>query len=121
MSAIRTVLVSLSPIMSDVIAALLLPQITLDIVARYEDRTEAKAQICAAGPALILIGLHKGEPDDLAAQFLARAPGAKVIAFSSDARSAYVHVMCPHRTLLADVSPCRLLAALLTLGSSSSS
>jgi hypothetical protein len=59
----------------------------------------------------VLIGLRRGEADTIGLSILATLPRAKVILFSSDARTAYVHEVCPHRTEVHDMS----LEALFTL------
>ena len=60
----------------------------------------------------MLVGLRASETDAVALSVLALLPAAKVIAFSGDARQAYVHEMRPHRAALIDVSPQALIDAI---------
>jgi len=110
---IRTALVALSPLISDIIAQAIKPEIKLDVVAEFNSGDVLKEQLRLTAPELILIGLQAGETDAVAATALAAAPEAKVIAFSADCRHAYLYEMRPHQMELIDVTPAELTRAIL--------
>jgi DNA-binding NarL/FixJ family response regulator len=112
-AAIRAAVVTMSPMIFDIITTLLSARATLNVVAEFDSRAEIQAQLGGVALDLILIGLEAGENDDIARTLLAIIPRARVIAFSSDGRNAYVHEMRPFRRELLDVSPRVLTDAIL--------
>jgi DNA-binding NarL/FixJ family response regulator len=114
-AAIRTVTVTMSPILCDLIAGLMAGQRNLDVVEELDTRDRLEEQLAAIAPALVLIGLGKNEPDEIGLPLARLLPNAKVIAFSSDGRRAFVYSMQPQRTVLLDVSPQMVIDAILGL------
>jgi DNA-binding NarL/FixJ family response regulator len=112
---IRTVVVTMSPLLSDIIKQLLIHQTVLDVIAEFDTRDALEERLRNTAPNLILIGLRPGEGDGIGLSFLALVPAAKVIAFSSDGRHAYLHEMRAHRAALIEVSPQALIDAILGL------
>jgi chemotaxis response regulator CheB len=110
---VRTALVTLSPLLSDIITQAVEQDIELDVVARIDDRDSLGERLRLVAPELVLIGLRAGESDAIAATALAAAPTAKVIAFSADCRHAYLYVMRPYQLELIDVTPATLAGAIL--------
>jgi DNA-binding NarL/FixJ family response regulator len=110
---IRTALVSLSPLLSDIITQAIKREIELDVVAQISGRGSLEQQLRLIDPDLILIGLRVGETDAIAATALAAAPAAKVIAFSADCRHAYLHEMRACQSTLINVTPAALAEAIL--------
>jgi DNA-binding NarL/FixJ family response regulator len=114
--SIRSAVVTLSPILFDLLTTLLAGRATLEVVARFDTHEGIKAQLVAATPDLILYGLQNGESDGTAITLLASLPGARVIVFTSDGRNAFVYTMRPHRKALLDLSPHALVEAILAGG-----
>lgn len=112
MSLPRAVIVTMSPLIADIFRKILSGEVAIEIVAELPNRRRLETQLRAIRPDLVLIGLRRNEPDAIALSLLMALPRAKVIAFSSDARLAYVHQMRPHRTELVNVSKETLLALL---------
>jgi DNA-binding NarL/FixJ family response regulator len=110
---IQTALITLSPLLSDIITQAVEREIELDVVARVHDRDLLAERLRLIAPELILIGLHVGESDAIAVTALAAAPAAKVIAFSADCRHAYLHEMRAYQATLIDVTPSALAEAIL--------
>ena len=110
---IRTALVALSPLLSDIITQAIKPEIELEVVAEFHSGDLLKEQLRLIAPELILIGLQAGDTDAIAAIALAVAPAAKVIAFSADCRHAYLHEMRPYQMMLIEVTPAALAGAIL--------
>lgn len=113
MSTPRAVIVAMSPLLADIFRELLCPQVAIEIVAEIGRHGPFEERLRAIQPDLVLIGLRRGESDGMALSALTALPHGKVIAFSSDARHAYVYQLTrPHRTELSDVSKDALLAIL---------
>jgi chemotaxis response regulator CheB len=110
---IRTVVVTMSRMLSDIITALVTDHAALDLVAEFDNRADAENRLSAIAPDLILIGLRDGEPDGIGRTLLALVPSAKVIAFSSDGRNGYLHEMRALRVEITDISPQGLIDAIL--------
>jgi hypothetical protein len=113
-AAIRTVTVTMAPIFRDLIVGLMAGRRDLDVVEELDTRDGLKEWLQAVAPELILIGLRKNEADEFVVPPLVRLlPNAKVIAFSSDGRHAFVHHMHQQRTELLDVSAETLIDSIL--------
>lgn len=93
--------------------------VVLDVLARLDTRDFLDERLQTINPDLILVGLRPGEADEIGGPLLSLLPAARVIAFSSDARHAYVHEMRAHHVMLNDVSPPALIEAIRGVGSSS--
>jgi DNA-binding NarL/FixJ family response regulator len=105
----------MSPMFRDLITGLMVGQRSLDVVDELDTRDGLEEKLTAIAPDLILIGLGKKEADDVGLLLARLLPNAKVIAFSSDGRRAFVHRMQPQRTVLLDVSPQMIIDAILGL------
>jgi len=112
-ASIRTVIMTMAPMLSDIIAVLVTDHATLDVVAEFDSRAEAENQLPVIAPDLILVGLGDAETDLVGRTLLALVPFAKVIVFSTDARNAYLYEMRAHREELRDVSQQGLIDAIL--------
>ena len=73
---IRTVVVTMSRMLSDIITALVTDHAALDLVAEFDNRADAENRLSAIAPDLILIGLRDGEPDGIGRTLLALVPYA---------------------------------------------
>jgi DNA-binding NarL/FixJ family response regulator len=107
----RTVFVTIPPLLSEILAAVASEGVQLKLIAQIE-RDALMDQLPALAPDIVLIGLHRGETDEIGAIVLKLVPGAKVLVLSNDVHDAYLHEMCPHRTVFKNFSPAHLLAAL---------
>jgi DNA-binding NarL/FixJ family response regulator len=114
-AAIRTVMITMSPMLRDLVTELMAEHVNVDLVDELDTRDGLEEQLQALVPDLILIGLGRGEGDEIGLSLVRFLPNAKVIAFSSDGRNAFVHRMQPQRTALLDVSPQMLIEAILGL------
>ena len=113
MVSIRSAVVTLSPILFDLLDTLLAGRANLNVVARFSTHEGIESQLAAAMPELILYGLRTGECDSIVSTLLTALPKAKIIVFASDGRTAFVHSMRPHRSALLDLSPQELVATIL--------
>jgi DNA-binding NarL/FixJ family response regulator len=112
MARIRTVVIAMPPIFRDLITELIGGRGTIDVVGEFDARGGLEEQLRQLAPDLILIKLRGNEGDEIGAELARTLPGAKVVAFSSDARDAVVYRMPTQRTALLNVSPRILIDAI---------
>jgi chemotaxis response regulator CheB len=113
---VRAVAVTMSTLLRDIVTAMLSEYVAVEVVAVFDTRAESERVIGAMAPDLILIGLEPGESDEIASLMLARAPSARVVAFSHDGRQVCVHAIRRHRKRLLDASPQEVVGAILGIG-----
>jgi hypothetical protein len=113
----RAVCVTISRLLSDIIAEVAREEVTLELVAELDDRGALFQRLSALPLDLVLIGLHDGESDDICALARAHFPNALVLAFSNDLRRCYWHDARVGRAVLPDFSLAHLRAALYGAGS----
>jgi DNA-binding NarL/FixJ family response regulator len=101
------------PMFRDLVTALIAGHRKLDVIAMLETRDAIHQRLQTLAPQLVLIGLGSGEPDDIGPAMLGFVPDAKVIAFSSDGRHAFVHQMHQPRKVLLDISSQQLIEVML--------
>jgi DNA-binding NarL/FixJ family response regulator len=112
-ASIRTVIVTMPRMLSDIIAKLVEDRATLSVIARLRTRFDMQVRLPALAPDLVLIGLRVDEDDEIAAAALELVPDARVVALSIDGRAAYVHEMQVPRAALLEVSPAALVDVVL--------
>jgi DNA-binding NarL/FixJ family response regulator len=105
-------MVTLSPLLADIVERLVAGQIALEVVAHFDERDLLKEKLPKISPDLVFVGLQSRETDRIGRSLLKLLPMAKVIAFSSDARHAYIHEMRAHRATIIDVSAQALIRAI---------
>jgi DNA-binding NarL/FixJ family response regulator len=110
---IRTVMITMSPILRDLITELIARHRPLNVVAELDSRQGFEEPLRSLTPALVLIGLARNEGDEIGLSLVRLLPKTKVIAFSRDGHNAFVYQMLPQRTLLVDVSPQMLVDTIL--------
>jgi DNA-binding NarL/FixJ family response regulator len=103
------------PLFRDLIAELMAAHGSLDVVAELRTRNAFAERLRSLSPDLVLIGLGGNEGDEIGLSLVRLLPNAKVIAFSSDGRHAFVHQMRPQRKMLLDLSPQMLIDAIVGL------
>ena len=112
MAAIRAVVVTISPRIVDIITTVLSRRrrwesLLISVIELVSSRSSPPSL-----PILTLIVLQQGELHQISCPLLEIVPRAMVIAFSNEWRNAHVHEMRAHSTMLANVSPRRLLNAI---------
>jgi hypothetical protein len=101
---LRTAIVSMTPMLRDIVTKLPAGRVRLDIVADLTTRDHLAERLKSLCPDMVLIELARGETDRIARAVLTAVPRSKVIAFSGGGRNLYIHEMRPHRRALFDVS-----------------
>jgi DNA-binding NarL/FixJ family response regulator len=114
-TVIRTVVITLPMMIGDIVKELLIDDVELDIVGRFDSRERIEDMLRAVLPDLVLVGLSPGESGISTQSFLAVVPNAKVIAFSSDGRSAYVSQTGGSWTHLRDFGPDAITKVIRTI------
>jgi hypothetical protein len=116
-TVIRTVVITLPRMISDIVEQLVIDDVELDIVGRFDTRERIEDDVRAVSPDLVLIGLMPGESVMTGLSFLTVVPAAKVIGFSSDSHSAYVSQRDASWTHLPDLSADAIASVIRTIGS----
>jgi hypothetical protein len=110
---LRCIFVTLSPLLSAIVAQALSRAVKLRVLAHLGERHEIGQRVAGLSPDLVVIGLQSGESDALGATLLAQVPAAKVLLIGDAGNCAFLHEMRPYRATLFDFSPANLVAALL--------
>jgi DNA-binding NarL/FixJ family response regulator len=112
--AIRTLLIGMSPIFSDIVVQIITHRVSLEIIAEVPQHEGLQTHFKGVTPHLVLCGLGSDEREqDVGSKLLETFPGAKVIVFSCNRRHAYLYQMRPVRAALLDLSPKILIQAIL--------
>jgi hypothetical protein len=90
MAALRALLVTISPLLGELLLAALLPHLSLDATATLETRESLAESLGAWSPDLVLIGLLGGESEMGAQAVLALLPTAKILAVTADGEPAWL-------------------------------
>jgi DNA-binding NarL/FixJ family response regulator len=102
--AIRALVVTVSPLLTDIVTAVLRERLTLDVIGVLPTRERLAEQLRALAPDLVLLGLQDAETDASAWPLLVALPTARFVVLAADGQQAWLYEMCPHRTALTDFS-----------------
>lgn len=111
--AVRTLLVTVSPLLAGLIVGVLEPHLRLDIIGSLDSRDGVAEQLRELAPALVIVGLIDSETDACALPMLNVLPAAEILVLATNGQHAWVHEMRPHRIALPDLSAATLVRALL--------
>jgi chemotaxis response regulator CheB len=109
---IRTLVVTVSPLLAELVTGILRPHVPLDVVGVLQSRDLLEDSLRSIAPDLVVIGLARGETDDCALPLLAVLPSAEILVLEPTGRHAWLYEMRPHRIALIDLSPATLIDAL---------
>lgn len=114
MARVRTLVVTVSPLLAELVTGVLRLHLPLDVVEVVESRDLLEDRLRSIAPDLVIMGLTRGECDDcaLALPLLAVLPTAEVLVLEPTGKHAWLHEMRPHRTSLIDLSADALIHAL---------
>ena len=103
MARIRVVFIGMSPMLRDIVKQAIGSEMDMDIAGElFADSWAGRLRTLT--PEAVIISLARGEGDDVASRLMQAAPNAKIVALSSDSRSALCCVG-RHQRVLFDVSP----------------
>jgi chemotaxis response regulator CheB len=111
-TAIRTLVVTVSPLLTDLVTAILQRRLTLDVIGVLPTRDRLVEQLREQTPDLVLLGLLNTETDAIARPLLAALPLARFVVLAANGQHAWLHEMRPHRTALTNFSLPDLTGAL---------
>ncbi len=112
MSGLRILKVTISPLLGELMVAVLAPHLLLDVVGIVETRDALATAVGAWAPDLLLLGLRDDEDCSAARAMLAMRPGMRVLAVAATGGRAWL-LECQTPTLsLPGLSMAALIAAL---------
>jgi hypothetical protein len=103
-AGIRVVFIGMSPMLRDIVSRAIASEMDMDIAGELFADSWAE-RLRALKPGAVIISLAHGEGDDVTSRLMEAAPNAKIVALSSDNRSALCCVAGRHQRVLFDVSP----------------
>jgi chemotaxis response regulator CheB len=112
LAALRTLIVTLSPMLRDLVLRVLAPDIAIDIIEIRDTRDALAERVRDLAPDLVVIGLLASENHDLAQPLLQVAPPLRILLFSPQGQTAWLHGPGTTRVALADLSVQALKSAL---------
>ena len=113
MAGVRTVVVTLSPFLADLVTNVLRPHLRLDVIGVMQSRERLAEKLRELQPQLVLLGLESGEKDSCARPLLAVMPSSGLIlVLEKNGQHAWLYRLRPHRTALVNVSMPALTGAL---------
>ena len=113
MAGVRTLAVTVSPLLRELVTSILQPHLPLEIIAVLETRERLAECLHEFAPDLVLLGLAGAESDASARALLGVLPSAKILALAPNGQHAWLYEMREHCTALPDLSP-PALTGLLT-------
>jgi chemotaxis response regulator CheB len=111
---VRTLVVTVAPLLADLIRDVLQPNLTLDIVNILPTRESLPQHLRALAPDLLLLGLTESETDTIALPLLTTLPSVAILVVAPRGQHAWLYEMQPHRSVLADFSVAALAHALVS-------
>jgi hypothetical protein len=112
-AGVRTLVVTLPPLLADLITSVLEPHLSLDVIGVMPTRERLAERLRELRPELVLLGLNDGEKDSCAQPLLKVLPSARILVLRKNGQDAWLYKMRPHRTVLMNVSLSSLIGALL--------
>jgi DNA-binding NarL/FixJ family response regulator len=103
-AVLRTVAVTLSPFLCELVTNALSPEIVVDVIEALDTRERLRERLRELAPDLLLIGLLDAEKDAVALPLLAAAPSMRVLVLASNGEHAWLHDAPGRRASLPNVS-----------------
>jgi len=117
-TVLRTVVVTLSPFLRELVTTVVSPEIVLDVIEVLDTRERLTQRLGDLAPDLVLVGLLDAETDAVALPLLAAAPSARILVLASNGEHAWLHVSPGRHSSLSNVSVHALKEALQKSASS---
>jgi hypothetical protein len=112
MERVRTLAVTISPLLANLLTDVLKPRLPLDLIGIVQHRAALPDAMRALTPDLVVLGLVGGETDAVARPFLAVLPSAVILVLSANGQSAWLHQQRRRRIVLPGLSVAALADAL---------
>lgn len=104
MTRLRTLVVTLSPLLRELVTGVLPSQISVDVIEVLESRECVAERLRELAPDLVLIGLLDGETDTIALPLLAALPSVSVLVLARNGKHAWLYRSHGRRAALANLS-----------------
>jgi hypothetical protein len=111
-AGVRTLVVTVSPLLAELVTSVLRPHLALDVVAVLHTRDLLEERLRLIAPNLVILGLVGAETDASARPLLAVLPSAEFLVLEPTGRNAWRYEMRPHRTAMMDFSASALIETL---------
>jgi chemotaxis response regulator CheB len=104
MAVLRTVVVTLSPLLRELVTNVLSPEIVIDVIEVLAARERLTERLPDLAPDLVLIGLLDAETDAVALPLLAASPSARILVLANNGEHAWLHESRGRHARLSDLS-----------------
>jgi chemotaxis response regulator CheB len=104
--------VTVSPLLADLVKAVLQPHLFLDVVEVLPIRHRLMERLQDVSPDLVLLGLLNGEDDTCAVPLLAALVSVRILVIAANGAAAWLYETGPLRTALPNLSSSDLIEAL---------
>jgi hypothetical protein len=111
---LRTLMVTVSPLLGEMTLAVLLPYLPMEIIGILETRQDIATMLLQAAPDLLLLGLFENEREAIAGSLLLIVPSIKILALASDGRQAWLFETGQPPLALPDLSLPALVSAVVS-------
>ena len=112
MRPIRTIMVTVSPLLKDLVLQAVAGQAALHVVSVLESRRGLYKRLPETDAELVLIALRPDEDDAVAAELARLLPKARIVALSYDMKRLWLHKPGGYRRMIADASTRTLVMAI---------
>jgi DNA-binding NarL/FixJ family response regulator len=103
-AGVRTLVVTVSPLLTDIVTTVLQRRLTLDMIGVLPTRERLAELLLELAPDLVLFGLLDTETDASARPLLVALPTARFVVLAANGQQAWLYEMRPHRTALTNFS-----------------
>jgi chemotaxis response regulator CheB len=112
LAGVRTLIVTVSPLLADLVKAVLQPHLLLDVVEVLSTRHRMMERLQDLSPDLVLLGLLNGEDDACAVPILAALLSVRILVLAANGAQAWLYESGLHRTALPKLSSSDLIEVL---------
>jgi hypothetical protein len=109
---VRTVVVTVSPLLADLVIDVLRPRLRVEVAAILPTRERLADHLQALMPDLVVLGIGDTESDEIVGPLATALPTAMFLVVAANARQAWLHGTRPNREVLNDFSVADLVEAL---------
>ena len=114
LDSVRTLAVTISPLLAGLITEVLKPSLSLELIAVVQNRATLGDSLRKLTPDLVVFGLIDEETDAAALQFRSVLPSAVILVLSPSGHDAWLHERSGRRIVLSNLSVSTLANALAT-------
>jgi chemotaxis response regulator CheB len=111
-AGVRTLIVTVSPLLADLVKSVLQPHLFLDVVEVLTTRDRLMERLHDIAPDLVLLGLLNGEDDACAVPLLAALLSVRILVLAANGAHAWLYEKGPHRTALPQLAASDLIDTL---------